>query len=121
MSENKGRNIENLRMWQPGESGNPAGRPRKAYSLTQMLREYGERVDVEGGPTRAQQLAEVMWKAALKGDRDIAKYIIDRMDGKPKERLEMAEDRVNRVVYEVYGGDTGTDQSETSGVPSQQG
>jgi len=87
-------------MWQPGESGNPAGRPRKAHSLTQMLREYGERVDEEGGPTRAQQLAEVMWKAALKGDRDIAKYIIDRQDGKPKERVETNDVTVN-PIYEM--------------------
>ena len=116
MSENKGRNTENLRMWQPGESGNPAGRPRKAHSLTQMLREYGEGVDVEGGPTRAQVLAGVLWRLALEGDRDIAKYIIDRQDGKPKERVEHSESRVLRVTLDD-GTDTG--QSEAEAVHNQ--
>lgn len=95
----------------PGYSG--GGRPKKAYSITSMLREVGDQVvDAESGETRAQRLAKQLWALAEGGDKQLAQYVIDRLDGKPKERLEVAEDRVNRVIYEVYDGDKGKGQPE---------
>jgi hypothetical protein len=107
-------------MFQSGISGNPAGRPRKANSITQMMREYGDGVDVEGGPTRAQALAAVMWKAALDGDRQIAMYLIDRQDGKPKERVEHSESQVLRVMLDD-GSDDDKGTSEAEAVHNQPG
>lgn len=99
--------------WQPGQSGNPAGRPRKADTLTTMLREYGDEVDAESGLTRAQRLARAFWKMAEDGDRQIGQYIFDRLDGKPKERVEHSESRVLRVkLDDGTDDDTGSAEAE---------
>ena len=99
-----------MALFKPGESGNPGGRPKKAYSLTAMLRDAGEKViDEATGLTRAQALAETMWKQAEDGDRQMAQYIVDRMDGKPKERVEHSESKVLRVRL-----DDGTDDDQGS-------
>ena len=93
-----------------GQPTDRGGRPPKAYSITAMIREAGERVvDPETGKTRAQALAETLWGMAEEGDRDIAKYLVDRMDGKPKERVEHSESRVLRVRL-----DDGTDDDQST-------
>ena len=89
------------------------GRPPKANSITQMLREAGEQiVNPETGETRAQRLARIMWEQAEGGDRQMAQYITDRQDGKPKERVEHSESKVLRVTLDD-GTDTGTPEAET--------
>ena len=96
--------------WEKGESGNPGGRPKKAYSITAMIREVGEQiVNPETGETRAQRLARIMWEQAEGGDRQMAQYITDRQDGKPKERVEHSESKVLRVRL-----DDGTDDDQGS-------
>ena len=94
-----------------GQPTDHGGRPKKAYSITSMLREAGEAVDPVTGLTLAQQLAAKLWAMAMSddGDRDIAKYIVDRMDGKPKERVEHSESKVLRVRL-----DDGTDDDQGS-------
>lgn len=75
----------------PGQTGNPNGRPRKELSLTHILQEYGETltINVDGKKLQYRQaLMLKMWNMALKGDRDMAKYIMDRIDGKVKEKIE---------------------------------
>ena len=108
-------------MFEPGVSGNPAGRPKKAYSITQMLRDAGEQVvNEETGETRAQRLARIMWEQAEGGDRQMAQYITDRQDGKPKERVEHSESKVLRVRLDD-GTDDDTGSAETEAVHNQPG
>lgn len=110
-----------MALFRPGESGNPGGRPKKAYSITAMLREAGEAVvDPETGLTRAQALAATLWGMAEGGDRDIAKYIVDRMDGKPKERVEHSESKVLRVRLDD-GSDDDQGIAEAASVHNQPG
>jgi hypothetical protein len=101
-------------LFKQGESGNPGGRPKKAYSITQMIRDAGERViDEATGETRAQRLARIMWEQAEGGDRQMAQYLVDRQDGKPKERVEHSESRVLRVrLDDGTDDDTGTAEAE---------
>ena len=113
------RNTDGLRPWQEGESGNPNGRPKKQYSLTSMLREKGEEV-LPDGRTRAQALAQKIWELAEDGDRIMAQYLIDRMDGKPKERVEHSESHVAQIVLVTDDG-TGTGTAETEAVPDDAG
>jgi len=68
----------------PGVSGNPGGRRPNRHTLTSCLR----RLAVEPVPgargaltTRAEALAWVLWKAALEGDLQAAKVLLDRIDG----------------------------------------
>lgn len=89
--------------WKKGQSGNPAGRPKGA-TLTEMLREYGEREFLmEGEALQVKEhLARAVHTAILMGYRlvegkkvelsDIAwvnclKWLYDRVDGKPTENL----------------------------------
>ena len=101
-------------MFVKGESGNPGGRPKKVNSITAMLRERGDEVvDPATGETRAQRLARVMWEQAERGDRQMAQYIVDRQDGKPKERVEHSESRVLRVrLDDGTDDDNGTTEAE---------
>jgi len=70
-------------MWKPGQSGNPAGRPKIA-PMTAALREAGAANDGE----RWKKAAEVLWSMAL-DDRDLAalKTIFERLEGKPAQAI----------------------------------
>lgn len=87
--------------WEKGESGNPSGRPKKEYSVTALVRAKGEAVvDPVTGQTRADRLAEQLWGMAEGGDKQAVQYIIDRLDGKPKERIEQEGETVVKIVFD---------------------
>lgn len=67
--------------WTEGQSGNPAGRPKKGNALTDILRTVG--AENEDGKTRNEKLAAILWAKALDGDMAAIKYIYDRIDGQP--------------------------------------
>jgi hypothetical protein len=78
-----------LRLWKPGESGNPSGRP-KSRSLTAILREVLDGTELCGQPvpgnrTVAQALIESLVANAIKGDSVIAREILLRIEGKPRD------------------------------------
>lgn len=73
--------------WRKGQSGNPNGRPPKEKALTTLLEQCGN-VE-EDGKTRKQRLAEELWALALNGDLPAIKYIYDRLDGKPRETMDV--------------------------------
>jgi len=65
--------------WKPGQSGNPNGRPKKENCLTDILK---SKVD-------AEDLAERLINAANNGDMTAMKYIYDRIDGRPRESVDI--------------------------------
>jgi len=78
--------------FQPGVSGNPAGRPKKEYCLTDILKEQGnieDELDILGNViTRKQAVAKKLWAMAMGGDVIALKYLYDRIDGKPLQTIE---------------------------------
>ena len=86
-SVKKGRGS-GLTPWKPGQSGNPGGRPPNPESITNLMRQAGDMVGVDGR-LRKQALVEMLWRKAEKGDLRAAEYIVDRLEGKPKERQEI--------------------------------
>ena len=75
--------------WKPGQSGNPKGRPKKEMSITDALRRIGEEVNPQTKQTKIQILAEMIWETALKGDKIMAQMIIERLEGKPRQPIEI--------------------------------
>jgi hypothetical protein len=65
----------------------PHGLPRREKSFTEMLEDELERT--RGGKSNKQALAEKLIDLALGGDIQAIIYIFDRLDGKPRETVEM--------------------------------
>ena len=65
-------------MFQKGQSGNPAGRPKKGQALTDILKTVVDK----------RKLAEKLLELAYDGDITAIKYVYDRVDGKPMQSFE---------------------------------
>lgn len=61
--------------WQPGQSGNPGGRPNNKPIKAALLRKMH--------PDRLDKVAEAWWRQAEKGDLQAIRDIRDTIDGKP--------------------------------------
>ena len=68
--------------FEKGTSGNPAGRPPKKQSLTELLNDYGDQ-PADDKLSRKEALAAKVWELSLAGDMTAIRYIYDRIDGKP--------------------------------------
>jgi hypothetical protein len=88
--------------FKPGVSGNPGGRSREAAELDRALREI---VD-------PQVLAHKLWSLAEEGNLAAIKYIYDRLDGKPTERIETIVANMPKVIgyYPTEDGDEAEDE-----------
>lgn len=86
--------------WQKGKSANPNGRPRKPKALTELLRKMlaAQRAD---GRTRMEAILDKMLSMAEEGHVDAAKYICDRLEGRPAQALELTGDKEKplRITY----------------------
>jgi hypothetical protein len=68
--------------FQPGQSGNPRGRPKKDPLLTRALLRWAKKKGPDGTPNY-DLLAEAIGAKALAGDMVAAGMIFDRVEGKP--------------------------------------
>ena len=81
--------------WKKGESGNPKGRP-KGMNVTARLK----RILDENEGQVSEALAKAIIKAALKGDHKFVTTILDRVEGKVTDKLEL--DGQMRVVEQRF-------------------
>ena len=90
-----------------GESGNPNGRPKKGQTITDLIRENLDKVDIEldNGTfvTGKEALVDRLKELAIRGDMTAIKYIIDRMDGPVKQELSFSGDVT--IVDDICGSD----------------
>lgn len=89
-SEAQKRKLANLKPFQPGQSGNPGGRPKKlisdAYRLVlEQQATYGKQKG-----TGAELLAAKMWRQAMSGKIQAATEITDRVEGKAMQAVQMS-------------------------------
>ena len=89
--------------FKPGQSGNPKGRPLKEYCLTDILREQGNSEDIETTDgkkiSRKAAIAQKLWEMAMDGDVTAMKYVYDRIDGKPRESIDL--DHRGELLYSI--------------------
>jgi hypothetical protein len=78
--------------FQPGISGNPAGRPASA-NLSDAYRRQLKRTIGRGAKSRsyADEIARQMVAAAVGGDVAAAREIADRTEGRPRQSVEFTE------------------------------
>lgn len=66
--------------WKPGQSGNPNGRPKKGYSITEWFREM-----LDSKPEVKDAIGKSILKKALDGDTTAQKMVWQYMDGMPQQ------------------------------------
>jgi hypothetical protein len=84
--------------WQPGESGNLAGRPKKGETYTDLLRQCGETIFIaDNGEklTAKEALIRKMWKLSIEGNEKLMRYMLDRFDGTPRQSIDIKSDNTN--------------------------
>ena len=67
-----------------GVSGNPNGRPPKEFSMTNALKELLSEHNPETKIERYKELLNKALTMAMRGDGDMLKYLINRIEGMPK-------------------------------------
>lgn len=90
--------------WKKGESGNPAGRPRRDLTLTTLLKDEIEKIcplDKEGRTWR-QLLVIGTMRLALKGNSIALKEIWERLDGRVRVQLDLNA-TVRNIEQELSG------------------
>ena len=72
--------------FQPGQSGNPAGRPKKGSAIADILNAIGNRKYGKDITYREQMLLKA-YKMAIDGDSAARAFIAERTEGKVIERF----------------------------------
>jgi hypothetical protein len=76
--------------FQPGESGNPKGRPKSITLSEAYRRQLAQPVPKDSqGRTYAEVIAELMCKRATQGDVAAAREVADRVEGKARQALDV--------------------------------
>ena len=66
------------------------GRPKKGNCVSDLLRSKGEEF-LDNGRTRLQEVVEILYTKAEKGDLKAIDMIFDRLEGKAAQKIEVEE------------------------------
>lgn len=117
-SPDKQPNNKNLNRgrWRKGQSGNPKGRPRKDVSVTSLIKELLDKPAeyiapgaTPGDKTWRQMIAKAILLGASKGNPQLVKELLDRLEGKVASPVELGTGdkpvRVEIVIVRGIGAD----------------
>ena len=114
ISESRKRSNANLQPWQPGQSGNPRGRPKKI--IEPLLRKLAQS-DPDGKGVIAERLALKLVQMALRGNVKAMSMLLDRYDGKVADVVEGGDEkRPLRLIIE-----NGNGNGNGNGKPEEEG
>ena len=80
------------RPFQPGQSGNPKGAPKRGLSIVGNLQKVLEQVDEESGKTKGQLIAEKYVELGLGGSVAAIENIFSRFHGRPEQGIRLSGD-----------------------------
>lgn len=76
--------------FKPGQSGNPAGRPKGVRYLSEAYRAWlSQPSEKDPEHTNADMVAEIVGRAALNGDLLAVKEITDRTEGRARQAIDL--------------------------------
>lgn len=76
--------------FKPGQSGNPAGRPKGSKNFTTKVREALEKISKNDGCTYEEALIKsIIAKAIIDGDTRSQKLIWNYLDGMPQQNVKL--------------------------------
>ena len=82
------------RLFKPGESGNPNGRPHKSHSITESFKQL-----FRASPEAKQKIIDAIYKSALSGDSTAQKLLWNYMDGMPLQKTDVT----IKIPQPIYG------------------
>lgn len=88
--------IKNLK--KKGADANPNGRPKKGYSITEMMKEM-----LTNKPEVKDAIGNVIAKKALEGDMAAINKLWQYMDGQPIQGLELSGKEGGKIEVEITG------------------
>jgi hypothetical protein len=129
--------MTNKGQWRKGVSGNPKGRPKSGQAITDLFREYLEDIDENTKLTRKRMLIEELYARAmgktttdehgneihLPGSDELLKYIINRLDGMPRQAVDLdalveGEEALTVFIERSVGAPHSCASTERSSGPS---
>ena len=102
----------------PGNSGNPYGRPKGSLSLIHILKEKLEKIPENSKLSFAEAIIEALVKKAI-ADEDMSaiREIWDRIEGRPKDSIDVttagAPIALVEFVKRINDGDRETESSDS--------
>jgi len=83
-------NVQNLKPWPKGVSGNPGGRPRRKLISDELERLLEQEAPGSSGKTWACAIAETLLKQAAKGNVRAIVELANRLEGTPRQSVDVA-------------------------------
>lgn len=84
-----------------GESGNPNGRPPMGKSWADVLRRIGEEKVSGQDVTKKEAICRRLYAEAAKGEQWAINALMDRIDGKPTQKVESKNDNIITIEHEI--------------------
>ena len=84
--------TKNSTSFKPGESGNPNGRPKNCLGSKTLIQQvWNEEIKDANGDKRIEGLLAIkaMFKKAKRGDVGAFRVLVERMEGMPKQEVDL--------------------------------
>lgn len=86
--------------WEPGQSGNPAGRPPNEWTWSGLVREAMEEKNLDGEEKKLF-VSRALVDRAAEGDVGALREVGNRIDGQAKQSLEVEGTIQHNVIHSV--------------------
>ena len=114
-------NKENLKLWKPGESGNPKGRPKGSLNRSTIARKWlhttSKVINPISGEEETLTQEDIATLALIKkvrnGDVNAYKALMDSSYGQPKETIDLNQIAEQPLFTHVSENDGNTEDTET--------